>query len=151
MPVAPGTWGSLPPAVVFGLLVQFHASAVAIAVVMAALIVVASAACIICVPAVATIVGKTDPGEVVIDEVAGQAVAFLIVPWLLPAEVSSTQVWVVAGVGFLLFRVIDITKPWPIKKLEAFPAGWGVLADDLLAGVFAAAILAVGVRVWMTT
>lgn len=151
LPVAPGTWGSLPPAVVFGLMAQFHAPAVAIAIVMAALIVVASVACVICVPAVATIVGKTDPGEVVIDEVAGQAVAFLAVPWLLPAEASSTQFWLVAGVGFLLFRVIDITKPWPIKKLEAFPAGWGVLADDLLAGVFAAAILAVGVRVWMTT
>ncbi len=134
----------------FGVLAQFHAPAVAIAVVMVLVIMAASAACVICVPAVAALVGKTDPGEVVIDEVAGQAVAFLIVPWLLPADASSTQVWLVAGLGFLLFRVIDITKPWPIKKLEAFPAGWGVLADDLLAGVFAAVILAVGVRVWMT-
>ena len=53
------------------------------------------------------------------------------------------------SLGFLLFRVIDITKPWPIKKLEALPAGWGVLADDLLAGVFAALILAVATMLWI--
>jgi phosphatidylglycerophosphatase A len=55
----------------------------------------------------------------------------------------------VAATGFLLFRVLDISKPWPIRKLEALPEGWGVLADDLLAGVFAAVLLAIVVKLWI--
>jgi phosphatidylglycerophosphatase A len=101
------------------------------------------------VPAVAALLGKGDPGEVVVDEVAGQAVAYLIGPLLLPADLSMKQCCFVTGLGFLLFRVIDITKPWPIKKLESLPAGWGVLADDLLAGVFAGVILLIFVKLWI--
>ena len=150
MPIAPGTWGSLPPAVAFALMLYFGAPALAIVGAMAAFIIAASVACVACVPAVAALVGKTDPGEVVVDEVAGQAVAFLIIPLILPADLSMKQGCLIAGLGFLLFRVLDISKPWPIKKLEALPAGWGVLADDLLAGVFAAVLLAICVKVWIT-
>jgi len=49
-----------------------------------------------------------------------------------------------------LFRALDITKPGPIKKMEAFPEGWGVLADDLLAGVLAGIILLIGVKLLVT-
>lgn len=150
LPVAPGTWGSLPPVVAFAVMLHFDAPAVAIVAVMAAFIVAASAACVICVPAVAALVGKCDPGEVVVDEVAGQAVVFLIIPLLLPADLSMKQCCFVTGLGFLLFRIIDISKPWPIRKLEALPAGWGVLADDLLAGGFAAVILTICVKLWIT-
>jgi len=150
MPIAPGTWGSLPPVVAFAVMLYFGAPTLAIVGAMAAFIITASVACVACVPAVAALVGKTDPGEVVVDEVAGQAVAFLIIPLILPADLSMKQGCLIAGLGFLLFRVLDITKPWPIKKLEALPAGWGVLADDLLAGVFAAVLLAIGVKVWIT-
>jgi phosphatidylglycerophosphatase A len=59
----------------------------------------------------------------------------------LPAEPSVRQIWLTTILGFLLFRVFDIAKPWPIRKLESLPAGWGVLADDLLAGVYAAVVL----------
>ena len=55
----------------------------------------------------------------------------------------------VAGAGFVLFRLFDIVKPWPIRKLEKLPAGWGILADDLLAGVFAAVGLIVCVKLWI--
>jgi len=140
----------LPPVLAFGVMLHFGAPAVVIVAVMVAFVVAASAACVACVPAVEALAGKTDPGEVVADEVAGQAVAFLIIPLLLPADLSMKQCCFVAGLGFLLFRVFDITKPWPIKKLEALPAGWGVLADDLLAGVFAAIFLLIGVKVWIT-
>ena len=150
MPIAPGTWGSLPPAVAFAVMLYFGAPALAIVGAMAAFVIAASVACVACVPAVAALVGKTDPGEVVVDEVAGQAVAFLIIPLMLPADLSMKQGYLIAGLGFLLFRVLDISKPWPIKKLEALPAGWGVLADDLLAGVFAAVLLAIGVKIWST-
>jgi phosphatidylglycerophosphatase A len=150
LPIAPGTWGSLPPVVAFALLAHLDVSGAVIAVVMAAFAAAASVACVVCVPAVASAVGKTDPGEVVIDEVAGQAVVFLIAALFLPADLSLRQVCLVAGLGFLLFRVFDIIKPWPIRKLEALPEGWGVLADDLLAGVFAAIVLCVCIRLWVT-
>jgi len=149
MPVAPGTWGSAPPAVVFGILLWLHVPAAALTAVMAVLVLAGAVACVTCAPAAISIVGKTDPGEVVADEFAGQAVAFLLMPLLLPADLSVKQGCFVTGLGFLLFRVFDITKPWPIKKLEHFPDGWGILADDLLAGVYAAVVLYVCVRLWI--
>lgn len=149
LPIAPGTWGSLPPAVVFGVLAYFGVSGAIITGVMVAFIVAASVACVACVPAVAALAGKADPGEVVVDEVAGQAIVFLIIPWLLPAGPTLKQCFLVAILGFLLFRVFDIIKPWPVHKLEALPAGWGVLADDLLAGVFAGIVLAVCTKLWI--
>jgi hypothetical protein len=50
----------------------------------------------------------------------------------------------IAGLGFGLFRVFDILKPWPCKRLEKLPAGWGILADDLMAGVYAAFVWIAG-------
>lgn len=149
LPIAPGTWGSLPPAVVFGVLASAGVSGAIVTAVMAAFIIAASVACVACVPAVAALVGKGDPGEIVVDEVAGQAVVFLIMPWILPADLSMKKYWIIAGLGFLLFRIFDITKPWPIRKLEVLPAGWGVLADDLLAGVVAGLVLLVCVKLWI--
>ena len=149
MPIAPGTWGSSPPVLAFGVMLHFGAPAIAITAVMAAFIVAGSVACILCVPAVAALVGKGDPGEVVVDEVAGQAVTYLLVSLLLPADLSMKQCCFVTGLGFLLFRVLDITKPWPIKRMEAFPDGWGVLADDLLAGALAGIILLIYVKLWI--
>jgi len=108
---------------------------------MAVLALAGSVVCVKCAPAVIAATGKNDPGEVVADELAGQAVTFLIGAFLAAGAISSGQIWVVAVLGFVLFRLFDIFKPWPIRKLEKFPAGWGILADDLLAGVFAGAVL----------
>jgi len=149
LPPAPGTWGSLPPVVVFSILLHFDAPAAAIVGVMAALIVLGAVACVTCAPAAISALGKIDPSEVVADEFAGQALAYLVIPLLLPADLSLKQCCFVTGLGFLLFRVFDITKPWPIKKLEQFPDGWGILADDLLAGVYAAVVLYVSIRLWI--
>jgi phosphatidylglycerophosphatase A len=149
LPVAPGTWGSLPPPVVFGLLCHFGASSVLTFIVM---LVLACIGCVVCVkfaPAVIAATGESDPREVVADELAGQAVTFLTVPFLFTEVVSVGQIWFTAGLGFLLFRIFDIAKPWPIRKLEKFHQGWGVLADDLMAGVYAAVVLAFCVRLWI--
>jgi len=51
------------------------------------------------------------------------------------------------GLGFLLFRLFDITKPWPIRRIEQLPKGWGIMADDIIAACYAAAVLMVVVRV----
>ncbi len=76
---------------------------------------------------------QSDPNSVVIDEVIGQ--------WLaVSVAAGDNQVhWVLA---FILFRVFDIAKPYPIRKCEHFPRGWGVVADDVAAGLCAMMILA---------
>ena len=74
-----------------------------------------------------------DPGRVVIDEVAGMLVTVLFMP------LSITTVWA----GFLLFRAFDILKPPPVRNAERMPGGWGVMNDDILAGVYANIILRV--------
>lgn len=74
-------------------------------------------------------VGKEDPGEVVIDEVAGLWLALA----LSPPGLSLGALFV--------FRILDITKPFPINRLERLPGGIGIMADDLLAGALSALIL----------
>lgn len=74
-------------------------------------------------------VGKEDPGEIVIDEVVGLWLALA----LSPSGLSLGALFI--------FRILDITKPFPINRLERLPGGIGIMADDLLAGVFSALIL----------
>ncbi|MBS1841796.1 MAG: phosphatidylglycerophosphatase A [Acidobacteria bacterium] len=100
--------------------------------------------------------GLKDPQFVVIDEVAGQHLTLVLplIPIALPHLAShedfsiyaiftalSLVNWKYLLVGFVLFRVFDIWKPYPIKKLENLPGGWGIMADDWLAGVYAAILL----------
>lgn len=81
------------------------------------------------------LLGRKDPGAVVIDEVAGQLLTFLFVP-------SNTGKWTVV-LGFLAFRAFDIWKPYPIRRLEALESGLGIMADDILAGAYAAMLLSI--------
>ena len=149
LPLAPGTWGSLPVAIVFGLMSQMQAPAVIISIVMAALALAGSIICVRFAPAAIAATGKNDPGEVVADELAGQAVTFLAAPLLSPEILSIRQIWIITAGGFLLFRLFDIVKPPPIRRLEKLPEGWGILADDLLAGVYAAIVLQIIIRLWI--
>ena len=141
MPIASGTWGSLPPVVLFMILSYLNLGVVWISVIMLGGAVAASFVCVKFAPAVIEATGKKDPGEIVADEVAGQCLVFIG----LAVSVSGS-ICIAAVLGFLLFRFFDITKFGPIKKLEELPAGWGVLCDDLLAGVFAAIVLQAIVR-----
>ncbi|HPS54997.1 MAG TPA: phosphatidylglycerophosphatase A [Sedimentisphaerales bacterium] len=141
MPIASGTWGSVPGVILFMVLGYLGLSVVWISAVMLIVVLAASAVCVKFTPAVMKITGKTDPGEIVADEVAGQCMTFVGL-----AVSATSNICIAAVIGFLLFRFFDITKIWPIRKLEQLPAGWGVLCDDLLAGVFAAVVLQVVVR-----
>lgn len=76
-------------------------------------------------------VGVRDPSTIVVDEVAGMLVALVAVPAGLG--------WALAA--FFLFRAFDVWKPWPIDRLQDLPGGWGVVSDDLLAGVYANLLL----------
>ncbi|MHC4604432.1 MAG: phosphatidylglycerophosphatase A family protein [Planctomycetota bacterium] len=149
LPLAPGTWGSLPPAAIFALMWHLEAPAVLISIVLVALTL---AGCVVCVkfaPAVIAATGRDDPREVVADEFAGQAVTFLAISFLTTAAISTRQIFVITVLGFLLFRLFDIVKPWPIHKAEQLPKGWGILADDLLAGVYAAIVLLLCFWMWI--
>jgi phosphatidylglycerophosphatase A len=132
LPIAPGTYGSLPPAIIFVLMSYLGTSALLISIVMAVLALAGSVVCVKFAPAIIAATGKTDPREVVADEFAGQAVVFLFI-----AAGPISNIWVAGLLGFLLFRFFDILKPWPIRKLERLPEGWGILLDDLLAGIYA--------------
>jgi len=68
-----------------------------------------------------------DPGIVVIDEVIGMLIALLFVP--------KTAFYLIAA--FIFFRIFDITKPYPIRRMEKFPGGWGIVLDDVIAGIYA--------------
>jgi phosphatidylglycerophosphatase A len=149
LPVAPGTWGSLPPAIVFALLYYLGVPAVLISIVMAVLVLAGVVVCVKFAPVVIAATGKTDPGEVVADEFAGQALTFLAIPLLAAGTASTSQILTIAVLGFLLFRLFDIVKPWPIRKLEKLPEGWGVLSDDLLAGAYAAIVLQFCFKLWI--
>ena len=149
LPVAPGTWGSLPPAIIFALMYQFGVPGLTISIVMAVLTIVGSLVCVWLAPVVIAATGKSDPREVVADEFAGQAVTFLPAAFLIPDTFTLKQVWITAIIGFLLFRLFDIVKPWPIHGLQKLPRGWGILIDDLLAGVYAAICLIICVRLWI--
>jgi phosphatidylglycerophosphatase A len=80
--------------------------------------------------------GAKDPGFVVIDEVAGQIIASCTVPIFLAA--TPGHAWAAWTASFLFFRLFDIWKPGPIRRSQAYPGGWGIVADDVLAGLLAA-------------
>jgi phosphatidylglycerophosphatase A len=106
---------------------------------------------------VAEYAGTKDPQYVVVDEVSGMHLTLLlgILPWGLPTHLLagdqasvfalysafSLLNWKYLLVGFILFRVFDIWKPWPIRRLEKLPGGWGIMADDWMAGIYAAILL----------
>lgn len=141
LPVAPGSFGSLPPVFIFILLHHFGASAASISIVLALMVLAGSFVCILFSPAVTKLTGKKDPAEIVIDEFAAQAAALLIAG-AVPGELAL----VTAAAAFLLFRLFDILKPWPLKAIEKLPAGWGILLDDLGGGVYAGLLLLVGLK-----
>jgi phosphatidylglycerophosphatase A len=78
----------------------------------------------------------TDGGEIVVDEVVGMGIALFLAP-------HRPLVFLAA---FLLFRFFDIVKPWPIRRLEDLPGGWGIMSDDALAGIYSLAVLHLGLR-----
>lgn len=121
-PVAPGTVGAAAAVPLF-LLLRWGGSAW-LEIVVCAVIVVAGAWSA---RLTEHALGVEDPGPVVIDEVVGMLVSLLFLPGTWPVIVAA----------FVAFRVFDIVKPWPARRLEHIPGGWGVMADDVMAGVYA--------------
>lgn len=74
---------------------------------------------------------KKDPGSCVIDEVVGQMITLLLIPYKISLYIA----------GFFLFRFFDILKPFPIRKLEKIPGGLGIMVDDIMAALYALILL----------
>lgn len=134
----PGTWGSVAAVLLWAAYAWLaHPSPLTLLI---ALLIGIALTLVFGVPA-ATIVeresGRHDPGFVVIDEVAGQWIALLFCP----------VDWRHALIALVLFRLFDITKPFPVRRLERLPAGWGIVFDDVTAGLYALAIASL-VRIW---
>ena len=130
---APGTWGSLAALLPAAGMAMAGDWLLEIGVVVACIIGVKAA------DIYEAQSGKKDASEVVIDELAGQWIALLVIPF-------DWRWWLTA---FLLFRLFDIAKPGPVKMAERLPGGIGVMADDVVAGVLVAALLLV-VQLLMT-
>lgn len=142
---ASGTWGSLPPVVVAVALrlgglgpgagwpgwAWFGAQA--------AFLIVFAWACVARGDDAEAAFGKKDPGQVVADETAGMALTILLLPWGPLADVWSAVFTL--GLAFVAFRVADIVKLWPAGALQRVAGGWGILLDDLVAGVQAAVVV----------
>lgn len=134
----PGTWGSVAAVILWAAFAWgLHPTPDTLFLILLAGI---ALSIMVGVPA-ATIVaresGRKDPQFVVIDEVAGQWIALLGCPFDLRH----------AAIALVLFRLFDITKPFPARQLESLPGGWGIVFDDVAAGLYAWGIAAL-LRIW---
>lgn len=120
-PVAPGTAGSAAALVVYAIVRWVGAPAFELAT-----IIVVFAAGVWAAARSERVLGSKDPGPVVIDEVLGMLVTLAFLPLSLAGVVA----------GFVLFRALDVIKPYPARRLEDAPGGWGVMLDDAMAGVY---------------
>ena len=131
LPKAPGTWGSLAAVVCAPWLFLPWSLPLRLCILLVLFCVGAWSA-----QRYESRAGCKDPGQVVIDEVLGQWTALLFL--------GSASFWILAA-AFVLFRLLDMYKPWPIKASEKWlPAGWGVMLDDLLAGIISGLLLLLG-------
>ena len=148
LPLAPGTWGSLVAIGFYAILASTftafrysaspQSSELSVAAIHAVILIAFLLFILIGMWAAgrsAGLLGNSDASEAVVDEVIGQLIVFLFIPF--------TSSWLLIGAGFLLFRLFDIWKPYPIRHLEALPGGIGVCADDMLAGVYAGVCLSI--------
>jgi phosphatidylglycerophosphatase A len=83
---------------------------------------------------------RKDPGQVVVDEVVGQMITFLTHP---------RPGWKGLAAGFVLFRVFDVIKPFPARRLEHLPGGWGIMLDDAAAGFWSLAAFSLLWEYWL--
>lgn len=134
----PGTWGSVAAVLLWAVAARaVHLSASSL---LLALLTGIGLALVLGVPAASIAAQESecdDPGFVVIDEVAGQWITLLFCP----------PDWAHGLIALVLFRLFDIAKPFPIRRLERLPQGWGIVFDDVAAGLYALGIASF-VRIW---
>lgn len=149
----PGTWGSTPPpaiALLLGCLLGTHWTIEGVLLLLALMFTIG---CIRFGRYAEERFGRKDPSQVVADEVAGQSIALLFLPWV-PVNFVGTGEWLpdllynatLAGIAFVTFRVADVIKPPPARGMQRLEGGLGIVIDDLFAGVYALLLTQVIVR-----
>lgn len=152
---APGTWGSALACIIYlAVAYGFQAAPcrafpydfppLALNLAMLLLLILSSVACVVLGPFTEKAFGEKDPGPCNIDEVAGQSLALLLLPMA-----SGWTLLLVVGIAFVAFRFFDILKPPPVRQMEKIPLGWGVLLDDIVAGVYALIVTQIAVRLFL--
>ncbi len=135
----PGTWGSVAAVLLWGAVgYLFHPTPNGLLLVVFIGIVLSIASGVPAATIAARESGRHDPGFVVIDEVAGQWIALL----------GSPADWRHGLIALILFRLFDITKPFPVRQLERLPEGWGIVFDDVAAGLYALGVASL-LRLWI--
>ncbi|RPI27518.1 MAG: phosphatidylglycerophosphatase A [Acidobacteria bacterium] len=129
LPLAPGTWGALEGLAVVYLIHRF--APVHFELLLGVLCLTLGLLAVWASDRVARSLRNPDPQQVVADEIVGQMTCFLWVPVTMTNLIA----------GFILFRVFDISKPFPAGRAEHLPGGLGIIADDLVAGLYAGLIL----------
>lgn len=136
---APGTWGSMPPVALAAILMAMGlgpaGSPLVYNLALLLVLLVFSYACLAVGDLAEATFLRKDPSNVVADETAGQALTLMFLPAAAVASPATAALCLL--LAFLLFRIMDILKPWPARQIQAVPGGWGVLLDDLMAGVYA--------------
>jgi phosphatidylglycerophosphatase A len=127
----PGTWAAAAAAALSGIAIEILPNAFPLVIASGA--VVATIGGLLCSGTAIRRTGQLDPSLVVIDEVAGMWVALAVLP---PALLRAETIAVLT-VAWLLFRIFDIGKPWPLNRLEDLPGAIGIMSDDLAAGALA--------------
>ncbi len=139
LPKSPGTWGSLFALIPIYFIFHSHNALIYLV-----LFIVISSLLNLWVSNTCEEVWGEDPGRMVIDEWAGQAVTFLTIASMGSLKADLT----IFCIGFILFRFFDILKPLGINKIQNLKSGFGILADDLLAGFYALICLKTLIFIW---
>lgn len=135
----PGTWGSVAAVLLWAAYAAFlHPSPHALLLMLLVGVALSIALGVPAATLAARESGRHDPQFVVIDEVAGQWIALL----------GSPADWRHALIALVLFRLFDITKPFPARQLERLPEGWGIVFDDVAAGLYALGVASL-LRIWI--
>ena len=119
-PVAPGTFGTAAALLIYYVLPVPSGSPIFLSIILVGLVVGIWATGILSTD------NNPDPGKVVWDEYVGLWITCFLLP--------KTWEWLI--LAFLIFRILDILKPWPIRRVESLPKGWGIMLDDVLAGIY---------------
>lgn len=140
LPLAPGTWGSIVGVIIYlvykisivPIIGQNFSSFFALT---AILLVVFCIVGILASARVEKLLNNKDPQIIIVDEIMGQLIVFAFVPFGIS--------WTLVIAGFVLFRLFDIWKPYPVRNFESLPNGIGVCADDIVAGVYGGVCLSI--------
>jgi len=140
IPLGPGTWGSIVGLLIaYGLIEFFGSDALSLQNILIAASLVSAALGLWASDRAEKVFDRKDASQIVVDEVCGQIISFVfIAPYMIRLG-PSWRWWTVAG--FALFRIFDIFKPYPINRLQDLSGGFGVMMDDVLAGIYAAVVL----------